>query len=329
MSAFDYTTMTLATRQVPSRERIAVTQEIFGREILNLELEQSPDTPLYVDFRLHALPMLKLVSGTATGVVSHRTRRLLADSNDDLFLSLNETDLFHISQRGREVTLEGGDAVLISCAEPASFRRAQGRAIGLRVPRAIFAHATPVIEDLVGLHIPAGNEALRLLRNYVTSLESSGSWPNSMLRPVAVSHIHDLLMLAVSAAGDAAEHAAGRGLKAARLREIKALVARRLPDGDIGVDVVATALGLTVRYVQRLFEDEGTTFTTFILNQRLANAHKMLRDVRHASRLVGAIAHECGFGDVSHFNRMFRRLYGVSPSDVRAFDIEPPPVEAE
>jgi AraC-like DNA-binding protein len=30
------------------------------------------------------------------------------------------------------------------------------------------------------------------------------------------------------------------------------------------------------------------------------------------------IAFTAGFGDVSHFNRMFRRRYGETPSDVRS-----------
>ena len=32
---------------------------------------------------------------------------------------------------------------------------------------------------------------------------------------------------------------------------------------------------------------------------------------------VSSIAYDLGFGDVSYFNRVFRRLYGATPSDVR------------
>jgi AraC-like DNA-binding protein len=75
---------------------------------------------------------------------------------------------------------------------------------------------------------------------------------------------------------------------------------------------------LTPRYVQRLFENEGQTLSDFIIAQRLARAWRTLRDPRHHGRPVSAIAFECGFGSASHFNRMFRRVYGVSPSDIRA-----------
>jgi AraC-like DNA-binding protein len=38
---------------------------------------------------------------------------------------------------------------------------------------------------------------------------------------------------------------------------------------------------------------------------------------RYAHLNIAQIAHESGFGDVSYFNRMFRRRFGVTPSDVR------------
>jgi AraC-like DNA-binding protein len=70
--------------------------------------------------------------------------------------------------------------------------------------------------------------------------------------------------------------------------------------------------------VQLLFEREGLTFSQFLLDQRLARAHRMLLDPRFAGRTVSAIAYASGFGDLSHFNRAFRRRYGETASDVRA-----------
>ena len=74
----------------------------------------------------------------------------------------------------------------------------------------------------------------------------------------------------------------------------------------------------TARFVQRLFELEGTTFTEYVLAERLALAQRMLTDPRRAGEKISSIAYDCGFGDVSYFNRMFRRRYGAVPSEVRA-----------
>ena len=58
-------------------------------------------------------------------------------------------------------------------------------------------------------------------------------------------------------------------------------------------------------------------FFSFGLAECLAKAERMLADRRHAHLNIAQIAHESGFGDVSYFNRMFRRHYELTPSDVR------------
>jgi AraC-like DNA-binding protein len=70
--------------------------------------------------------------------------------------------------------------------------------------------------------------------------------------------------------------------------------------------------------IQRLFEGEGTTFTEYVLAQRLVRAHRLLTDPLHVNQKVGAISLDAGFGDLSYFNRAFRRRYGITPSELRA-----------
>lgn len=317
-STIDYATMRLATDPVPPADRAAVMREVFGRHVLNLDLEPDPNVPLRVDFHMRGLNGLKIVTGTASGVISRRTKSLLADSNDDVMLTLNEVDRFRVDHRGRETVLGPGDAVLTTCAEPVGFQRAHGRAIGLCAPRAAFAHLSPPIEDFAGWLIPRHSEPLRLLRAYVGGLDDDESLASATLRHLVVCHVQDLLALAIDTAGAVRAGAHRRGLKAARLRSVKTYIQKHLALGALSVGAVAAEHGLTPRYVQRLFEADGVTFSSFVSHQRLARAYRMLLDPRRADHAIGAIAYECGFGDVAHFNRQFRRLYGHSPSEARA-----------
>ena len=66
-----------------------------------------------------------------------------------------------------------------------------------------------------------------------------------------------------------------------------------------------------------LFEEDGATFTDYALEQRLIAAHRMLSDARLRHLTIGAIAYQAGFGDLSHFNRSFRRRFGATPSEIR------------
>ena len=65
-------------------------------------------------------------------------------------------------------------------------------------------------------------------------------------------------------------------------------------------------------------EEEGTTFSQYVLGQRLMRAHRILTDPRFVDRSITSVAFDVGFGDLSYFNRAFRRCYGGTPSEVRA-----------
>ena len=67
-----------------------------------------------------------------------------------------------------------------------------------------------------------------------------------------------------------------------------------------------------------LFAGQQTTFSDFVLDRRLALARRRLRDPARAGLTISAIAYECGFGDLSYFNRVFRRHFAMTPSDARA-----------
>ena len=54
--------------------------------------------------------------------------------------------------------------------------------------------------------------------------------------------------------------------------------------------------------------------------ERLKRVHGDLTDPL-IRRSISDIVYDAGFGDVSHFNRAFRRRYGASPSEVRHHDM--------
>jgi transcriptional regulator GlxA family with amidase domain len=96
----------------------------------------------------------------------------------------------------------------------------------------------------------------------------------------------------------------------------KAFVRRHLHRSDLRADSVAAHLGVTPRYVHMLFEPDGRSFLEYVLTERLARAHRAL--IGDSTRGVSAVAFAAGFGDLSHFNRTFRRRFGRTPSEVRA-----------
>jgi AraC-like DNA-binding protein len=134
---------------------------------------------------------------------------------------------------------------------------------------------------------------------------------------LSVRHLKDLLALAIDDAPGFAETARSRGLRAARLKLAKSYVITHSERRDVSIGSVAANLHVAPRYLQRLFEADGTTFSDFLIRQRLARAHQLLSDPNAQKLAISSIAYDVGFGDLSYFNRRFRRQYGLTPGEVR------------
>jgi AraC-like DNA-binding protein len=223
------------------------------------------------------------------------------------------------SQRGREFVLGDGEATLVSEADSfALTHQPPGGLLVLRLPRSHLAALVKRPEDKILRRIPCTTSALRLLGRYIGIAWSEPAIECDALQRAIATHAHDLIALAVGATRGAAEVAEGRGLRAARLQAIKQDIADRLGEPGLSVVALAHRHACTPRSIQRLFETEGTTFTEYVLSQRLRRARRLLTDPHRAGEKISAIALDSGFADLSYFNRAFRQLYGDTPSGVRA-----------
>ena len=120
---------------------------------------------------------------------------------------------------------------------------------------------------------------------------------------------------------DLAPGAPGRRARrsgASRLQAIKADIVENAGSRALTMTALAARHRVTARYVRKLFEAEGQTFSRFVLDERLARARRMLTDPRRRAETIGAIAFAAGFSDLSYFNRVFRRRNGATPTQVRA-----------
>jgi AraC-like DNA-binding protein len=75
---------------------------------------------------------------------------------------------------------------------------------------------------------------------------------------------------------------------------------------------------MSVRQPHLTFARAGTAFGRMLLDLRMAQAQRLLRDPRHAHLPVGEIAGCCGFSDLSHFARRFRSAFAASPKAYRS-----------
>jgi AraC-like DNA-binding protein len=313
----DFAPLRVSTDALPARDRLPFWREAFGRKFLNIVIEPLSDAPFGVEATLRALPGFRLMECAASPAQHQRTPEIVSHGDDAFTFPMNLSGGMTLSQRNREVSLDVGDAVSFLNAEPSTLKHSQVHALGLVVPRAALTPLVANVEDAAMRVIPHSNEALRLLTNYLKTVCKGPALAAPELRHLVATHVHDLVAMMLGATRDGTALAAGRGLRAARLAAIKADITAHLGHRDLTLTAVAARQQVTPRYVQMLFEGEGVTFSQFLLEQRLARVHRMLAEPRHAGSTISAIAFAAGFGDLSHFNRSFRRRYGAAPSEIR------------
>lgn len=123
----------------------------------------------------------------------------------------------------------------------------------------------------------------------------------------------------IAAAAGATADARTSGSKAIRHELYLAVlryIEKHLPDHALSAAAVAKHFRISQRYLHKLFEPSGKSFAQTIINMRLTSCAQILARAPHHIK-ISEIAYRCGFGDISHFSRIFRRTYGTSPRDYR------------
>src|SRR5262245_45338791 len=268
-----------------------------------------PDLVCDIDFSIRKLPELGLLSGTVRGVRHMHAHRHSGDGDDDFSFHLNVSGLSTVVSRRGETTLRDGDAMLLSYSAGRTISRpalVDHRVI--RLPRASLCPLVRDIDDAVLRPIPRGTGMLNLLRGYADALFDDPVLSAPDVRQLLVTQLCDLVAVTIGATRDAAAVAEGRGIRAARLRAIKGDIDTHLIDADLSPGAVAKRQGISDSYIRKLFEGERTSFSEFVLARRLGRAYRMLTDWRWADQSIASIAFESGFGDLSYFNRTFKRV---------------------
>jgi AraC-like DNA-binding protein len=128
------------------------------------------------------------------------------------------------------------------------------------------------------------------------------------------AHLMDLASLGLGARGEHAAAARRRGLRAVRLKAVLMILQQRFAEPDFSAQKLAAAAGLSERYVNELLHEAGASFTVRLNELRLRKAADLLT---HSQSRISDIAFDCGFNDLSYFNRCFRRRFGLTPSAAR------------
>lgn len=106
-------------------------------------------------------------------------------------------------------------------------------------------------------------------------------------------------------------------LSRARLDQISQHMRRHFADPDLSAEDVAKAVGISRRYLHKLFTEAGRSFRAELVNLRIEACLRVFADEKQAGKTIADVAFAAGYTDISQFNRHFRRIHGETPSAAR------------
>jgi AraC-like DNA-binding protein len=99
---------------------------------------------------------------------------------------------------------------------------------------------------------------------------------------------------------------------------IKAFIESRLEDPELSVEAIAQACGMSMRSVHRAFETRpGGSVSNYLWMRRLSRCAAELRDRAQDHRPITDVCLASGFNSTSHFSRLFKEAFGVTPRKYR------------
>ena len=220
-----------------------------------------------------------------------------------------------LRQDGHELVMRPGTMSIYDVSRPYSYD-VGGDVLFVKLPRARLleqlgqapqACATPVQADAIVAGWASGVIRQAADLNAICSSRSA-----SMIGTSVLSAVASLLVECPDERETAGIEACTQSLLTRVCNHIKA----HLGDPNLTLNSIARAQGVSERSLNRLFAVLGTTPMRWVLQQRLAFSRRALEHDRGAR--VTDVAFAYGFNDSSHFSRVFKKTFAVSPQRVAA-----------
>jgi AraC-like DNA-binding protein len=223
-----------------------------------------------------------------------------------------------LRQDGRDALLRTGDFTLCDGARHYDISCPAGsRMLVLGVPVSKLRRHIACPESLAALPMRAATGVSGLLSGFVRQywLQCRYSLDGEAAEQIAIALL-DVLGAAYAQVPRTHAERSSRGT-AHRIRIINYIHAH-LYDPELSPAQIARACRITTRYLHYLFSDGEETVARYILVRRLEACSQALLADSLRGRTVTAIAFDHGFNSATHFGRVFRAHFGVTPREYRA-----------
>jgi AraC family transcriptional regulator, positive regulator of tynA and feaB len=221
------------------------------------------------------------------------------------------------SQDNRVAKLSPGDFLLCTTGRPYEISLpVPGRRIVVTIPDNLLRRHLACPDNVVAVRMHGARGMNMLLANFVRSFWTCRH--EALDQTVALRMSYTLLDL-IAAVYSSTPHVRCEhsSLVAAHRVRIISYIEAHLRDPELTPRRVAQACRITARYLHHLFATEAETVTQYIQRRRLEECARALIAAPVRGQLVTEIAFDYGFNSLTHFGRVFRNQYGLTPSEYR------------
>ncbi|MFD5326490.1 helix-turn-helix domain-containing protein [Streptomyces sp. NPDC127092] len=273
------------------------------------------DVPSPVIAHLGYLSLLLVEAGPSQ--LSRTPRHIARSPGERVAVALQQSGTALLTQDGRSTALEPGDLVFIDPRRPFALdQRESFRMLLLSLPRQTLGDPADHLFRLTGRAVQGRSGVAALLIPYLERLPLvAGQVTPATGDLLAGNTVEFVALLADELLGrDQEPPGTTRARLVPRVREY---IDRNLRDADLTPERIAEAHYISVRYLHRLFEAEGTTVGRLILWRRVEACARELARRERSSPTVSTVARRWGFHSPAHFSRAFKGAFGMAPRQWR------------
>jgi AraC-like DNA-binding protein len=254
---------------------------------------------------------------SAPATIRHTLSEVARSQQSCFFLVLQLEGSSFNRQSDRDAKLLPGDFTLCASMLPYEmYLPTPARRLVLGVSESMLRRHLAAPESVLGIRMPGNRGMSGLLTDFVKSLWISllESW-----EPAVTSRMSYTVLDLIAAAYSVTPHAKYEpsSLATAHRTRILSYIENHLRDPELDPTRIAQACRITPRYLHHLFAQESETVTQYVQRRRLEECARALVAAPVRSRLVTEIAFDYGFNSLTHFGRVFRNHFGITPSEYR------------
>lgn len=244
-------------------------------------------------------------------LTERRVGQSVPSGHDFYVVEIPQLAPVQIAQRGRASVVRPGGFSIVNGAEGYTFETTQHNEVRtLRIPCRSLRERLPSLDDWVAKTCEPSQPTVALFLDFAASY---GRYAHALLpaqRERMEQHLLDLLVMALL---DADETSSETCVRSAHRQRALRMIEQHFADPALEPSSVARAIGLSERYLQKIFSEREETVSAAIRNRRILEAKRLLASRSRYRLNVTQVAFAVGFSDPAYFSRVFRQATGVSP----------------